>query len=416
MDVANSERFAVEAGPSNPGDEGDLMQETRAKVRATNGNGLHEISSGRSLPGVRKSTIRRDRVLNEQAFRAMLALERRRAERSGRSFILMLIDATAVDNGVRKADVPQRLSHLVSDAIRESDLIGWYLDREILGVVFTEIDADQKYAHAEALNSRLYEVLQMGFEKAIASKISLSVHVFPESWTSGSSDAAADIKLYPDVEGKAPKLPLLVKRLIDILGSAALMVVLAPVLAAIAIAIKLTSKGPVIFKQERLGRLGKRFDCLKFRTMYVHNDERIHREYVQSFIAGKVCQDKGSEAEAVYKIKDDPRVTAVGAFLRRTSLDELPQFWNALRGEMSLVGPRPSLPYEFEAYDLWHRRRVLEVKPGVTGLWQVIGRSRTTFPEMVRMDLRYCQHWSLSLDLKILLATPLAVVRGHGAY
>lgn len=392
------------------------MQETRARVRATPASGLHEISSGRRSPGLGRSSTRRDHVLNDQAFRAMLALERRRAERSGRSFILMLLDATGVNNGVRRADVPQRLSQLVSDAIRESDLIGWYLDQEILGVVFTEIDADQKYVHAEALHCRLVEVLQAGLEPAIASGIVLSIHVFPESWSSGSSDPAADIKLYPDVAGRAPKLPLITKRLMDILGSAALIAALAPVLAAVAIAIKLTSKGPVVFRQKRLGRLGKSFQCLKFRTMYVDNDEKIHREYVQSFIAGEVKQESGCASHAVFKIKNDPRVTAVGAFLRRTSLDELPQFWNVLRGEMSLVGPRPSLAYEFEAYDLWHRRRVLEVKPGVTGLWQVIGRSRTTFQEMVRMDLRYCQHWSLSLDVKILLATPLAVVRGHGAY
>ena len=147
------------------------------------------------------------------------------------------------------------------------------------------------------------------------------------------------------------------------------------------------------------------------RTMFADNDPGIHREYVQSFIAGKA-----QEAGAVYKIKDDPRITPLGRFLRRTSLDEFPQFWNVLRGEMSLVGPRPPLPYEFDAYDLWHRRRVLEMKPGVTGLWQVMGRSRTSFDDMVRMDLRYCQRWSLWLDLKILLATPLAVCIGSGAY
>ena len=118
----------------------------------------------------------------------------------------------------------------------------------------------------------------------------------------------------------------------------------------------------------------------------------------------------------VYKLTNDPRVTAVGRFLRKTSLDEFPQFWNVLRGEMSLVGPRPPVAYEFEMYDYWHRRRVLELKPGVTGLWQVNGRSRTCFDDMVRLDLRYSQTWSLWLDLKILLATPLAVVAGNGAH
>ena len=209
----------------------------------------------------------------------------------------------------------------------------------------------------------------------------------------------------------------MVKRAMDIAGSIALLILLSPILAAVAIAIKMTSRGPVLFKQERLGQRGSVFQCLKFRTMYVDNDATIHRDYVQNFIAGKVQEQCKSEAgPAVYKIKNDPRVTPVGQFLRKTSLDELPQFWNVLRGEMSLVGPRPPVVYEFEVYDLWHRRRVLELKPGVTGLWQVSGRSRTSFDDMVRMDLRYSQRWSLWLDIKILLATPLAVFTGNGAY
>ena len=123
-----------------------------------------------------------------------------------------------------------------------------------------------------------------------------------------------------------------------------------------------------------------------------------------------------SAANSTQATKNDSRITRVGKFLRKTSLDEFPQFWNVLRGEMSLVGPRPPLPYEFEAYDVWHRRRILDVKPGVTGLWQVLGRSRTSFDDMVRMDLQYCQRWSLWLDLKLILATPLAVFTGYGAY
>jgi lipopolysaccharide/colanic/teichoic acid biosynthesis glycosyltransferase len=118
----------------------------------------------------------------------------------------------------------------------------------------------------------------------------------------------------------------------------------------------------------------------------------------------------------VYKITDDPRVTRVGRFLRKTSLDELPQFWNVLKGEMSLVGPRPPIPYELESYRTWHKRRILEVKPGITGLWQIYGRSRTTFDEMVRLDLRYARTWNLFLDLKILVQTPRAMFSGEGAY
>jgi lipopolysaccharide/colanic/teichoic acid biosynthesis glycosyltransferase len=151
--------------------------------------------------------------------------------------------------------------------------------------------------------------------------------------------------------------------------------------------------------------------------MYTDNSSKIHRDYVQDFIAGRTENDNISETDpVVYKIKNDPRVTPIGKLLRKMSLDEFPQFWNVLRGEMSLVGPRPPLAYEFEVYDFWHRRRVLEVQPGVTGLWQVSGRSRTSFDDMVRLDLRYSQDWSLWLDFRILLATPRAVFTGEGAF
>lgn len=145
--------------------------------------------------------------------------------------------------------------------------------------------------------------------------------------------------------------------------------------------------------------------------MYLSCDPLPHQDYVQAFIA-----NKGAPRNGVYKLTHDTRVTSLGRILRKTSLDELPQFWNVLRGEMSLVGPRPPLPYEFEKYAPWHRRRVLEAKPGMTGLWQVSGRSRTSFNEMVRLDLRYARHKSFWLDLKILLRTPQAVLSGKGAY
>jgi lipopolysaccharide/colanic/teichoic acid biosynthesis glycosyltransferase len=150
--------------------------------------------------------------------------------------------------------------------------------------------------------------------------------------------------------------------------------------------------------------------------MYVNNNHAIHREYVKSLIVGSALpQQTAKEGHATYKLTNDPRVTAVGKILRKTSLDELPQFLNVLKGDMSLVGPRPPIPYEVENYDIWHRRRLLAVKPGITGLWQVKGRSRTTFDEMVRLDLQYAKSWSVWLDLKILLQTPRAVVQGTGA-
>ena len=286
-------------------------------------------------------------------------------------------------------------------------------------MIFAELNVEENVPVAEFLRSKVETVLRNSVGAKAAAKIVITTHIFPESWNQNGTERPADLKLYPDLSEKSSKkrLPIVVKRGIDVLGSALLLLALSPILAAIALAIKLTSKGPVIFEQERLGQFGTKFKCLKFRTMYTNNDPKIHREYVQNFIAGqtKAAESNGNEP-VVYKLTNDPRVTAVGRFLRKTSLDEFPQFWNVLRGEMSLVGPRPPVAYEFEMYDYWHRRRVLELKPGVTGLWQVNGRSRTCFDDMVRLDLRYSQTWSLWLDLKILLATPLAVVAGNGAH
>jgi lipopolysaccharide/colanic/teichoic acid biosynthesis glycosyltransferase len=195
---------------------------------------------------------------------------------------------------------------------------------------------------------------------------------------------------------------------------------LSPLFLVIAVAIKMTSEGPVLFRQRRVGQHGSTFVFLKFRSMYVGNDSKVHREYVTKLIAGqaerKPSNGNGNgNGNGVYKLTDDPRITKVGDFLRRTSLDELPQFFNVLKGEMSLVGPRPPIAYEVEAYDIWHRRRVLEAKPGITGLWQVYGRSRVNFDDMVRLDLRYARTWSPWMDVKILLRTPGAMF-GEGAY
>jgi lipopolysaccharide/colanic/teichoic acid biosynthesis glycosyltransferase len=182
----------------------------------------------------------------------------------------------------------------------------------------------------------------------------------------------------------------------------------------IAAVVKARSRGPVFFGQVRVGQKMKSFKMLKFRTMHLNADDKLHHEYVTQFIkAGASATD--TVKAGLFKMTNDPRITPVGHFLRKTSLDELPQLWNVLRGDMSLVGPRPPLPYEVEQYQPWHCRRVVDAKPGITGLWQVTGRSRTTFDEMVRLDLRYARTRSLWTDIKILLATPAAVIAGKGA-
>jgi len=206
-----------------------------------------------------------------------------------------------------------------------------------------------------------------------------------------------------------------VKRAFDIIISILVIVLLAPVWFIISVLIKLDSRGAVLFQQERVGMDGRRFLCYKFRTMKTDADENIHREAYLKNIEGLREANAGDEKNPVFgKVKDDPRVTRIGKFLRRTSLDELPQFLNVLRGEMSIVGARPPIPYEVEEYDLWQRKR-LDMKPGITGLWQVSGRNRLTFEEMVRIDLFYIENWSVWLDLKIILLTLPAILRGDGA-
>jgi exopolysaccharide biosynthesis polyprenyl glycosylphosphotransferase len=206
---------------------------------------------------------------------------------------------------------------------------------------------------------------------------------------------------------------LTAKRAVDVLFSFAVMVLGLPFYALIAALIKLTSEGPVLFVQDRVGTDGRPFKFYKFRTMLVDCTDAQHRNFAEDFIKGRLMNDE--ENGRVYKIKNDPRVTAIGRFLRRTSLDELPQFINVLRGDMTLVGPRPPLAYELAHYKEWHRGR-LAVKPGLTGLWQVSGRSTVPFDEMVMLDLYYIENWSLALDMKIILRTVPVMVFGLGGY
>ena len=362
---------------------------------------------------------RRAEILPEDTFHTMLTLERRRAERSRQPFVLMLLDASEFGEGEAADRFMAQVTSVLLKSTRETDLVGWYTNGVILGVIFTEISPELKNPITEILHSKIMNALHDELSREVISNLVVTIHLFPESRNGNGAHPVADTRLYPDLSKGASRkrLPRVAKRVIDVLGSASLLLLTSPLLFVIAIAIRLTSKGDVIFQQERLGQFGTRFKCLKFRTMYAENDSKIHQEYVQRFIAGQAGSEKIEPGEpAVYKIKNDSRVTPLGRLLRKTSLDELPQFWNVLRGEMSLVGPRPPMPYEFEVYDVWHRRRVLEAKPGITGLWQVSGRSRMCFDDMVRLDLRYSQSWSLWLDLKILAATPIAVLSGEGAY
>jgi exopolysaccharide biosynthesis polyprenyl glycosylphosphotransferase len=205
----------------------------------------------------------------------------------------------------------------------------------------------------------------------------------------------------------------ILKRTFDLIVAALAITLLFPLWLLIALLIKLDSKGPVFYTQERVGMDGRLFLLYKFRTMKAGADPELHREYQRAFIAGRAEANLGNDTKPTYKLLADPRITRIGKLLRRTSLDEVPQLLNVLSGDMSLVGPRPPIPYEVEAYELWHRKR-LDMKPGLTGLWQVSGRNRLPFEEMVRLDLFYIENWSLLLDLKIILRTGFVMLSGEG--
>ncbi len=227
----------------------------------------------------------------------------------------------------------------------------------------------------------------------------------------GAPEGAGRLRVADDQGVEPHPLPLIgrsVKRLVDIVLATIGLVLTLPLLMLIALAVRRDSPGTVLFKQARVGADGRLFTLFKFRSMVDGNDDSNHRLYVTRYIRGQ-AERNGD----MFKLVDDPRVTRMGHWLRRTSLDELPQLWNVLRGEMSLVGPRPSLPSEVALYDDEARQR-LRVKPGLTGLWQVSGRSSLSFEEMVALDVRYWQRWSLLLDLTILLKTPGTVVTGRG--
>jgi lipopolysaccharide/colanic/teichoic acid biosynthesis glycosyltransferase len=267
------------------------------------------------------------------------------------------------------------------------------------------------------LLSKVTKALSSSLSISEINEIELSFRIFPEDWSGGALCDAADSTFYDRLfqENPQKRLPKAIKRSIDVVGSLAALILGMPLFLIIALGVKVTSRGPVLFRQERLGQYGRKFSFLKFRSMYVACDDSVHRDYVKRLIKNDDGCNQSSTPEPTYKLVGDRRVTRIGHLLRRSSLDELPQFLNVLKGEMSLVGPRPPVPYEVEHYHVWHKTRFLGVKPGITGVWQVQGRSRVKFDDMVRMDLKYAGSWSVWLDLKILLQTPHAVFSGNGA-
>lgn len=344
----------------------------------------------------------------ESYFRRKIVEERRRAERSNKPLIVMLLDTRRLPEVLRSSgSVEER----ISNCVRDTDICGVLDDGSSIGVILTEVDPGKEELTKRKVAGKAREALCDALGEQMATLVAITFKSYP-----GSGDGAFDMTFYPDItEHGGRKLGGdILKRALDVLGSIVGLILFSPFFLVLPVLIKATSSGPVFFRQERIGRNGRKFKFLKFRSMYLDNDDIIHREYVQKLIKGGIRGD--GNGEAVYKIQGDPRVTPLGRFIRKYSLDELPQFINVLKGDMSLVGPRPPIAYEVEHYCGWQRNRLVGKRPGITGLWQVKGRSSTTFDEMVRLDLGYLRKWTIIQDLKILLQTPGAVLKGRGAY
>lgn len=350
----------------------------------------------------------------EAHFLHLLRVERKRTERSKNPILLAILDLSELLTASPGKEIPEKIKSALNRSLRETDISGWYEQNRAMGIIFTEM-ASIDETSIDGVFRKIHDRLQERLDAEWIKKISVSFHVFPETKGKASSKEPFNMALYADLTKRNlnRQVSLMLKQAVDLVGSLVAMLIFSPVFLAAAAAIKLTSEGPVLFRQERLGMNGKTFVFFKFRSMYTDNDPKMHRDYIRKYIGE---QENSAVEPGVFKLNKDARITPVGRWLRKTSLDELPQLINVLRGDMSLVGPRPPIPYECDLYDTWHWRRLLSCKPGITGLWQVTGRSRTTFDEMVRRDLRYISEWSLWLDLRILLKTPKAVFSGKGAY
>ena len=351
-------------------------------------------------------------VMSEEIFRSVLLRERRRADRFNQPFLLFLVGVDKQADAELPA-LPAAVVDALGAVTRDTDVLGWFKGQAVLGLIVPELGASGVDL-AREVEARILKELALRLDADARRQISVGLHAHmpaTDAAEAGLPSVEPIVSSLRPVEEQSWRE--LFKRVLDVCGSGALLLILSPLFLVIAALVRLKSPGPVFFRQVRIGRRAQPFTMLKFRTMHANNDSAIHQQYVSWFIqsSGKTQTADGT----TFKLANDPRITPVGGLLRKTSLDELPQLWNVFVGDMSLVGPRPPLAYEVEQYKPWHCRRVLEAKPGITGLWQVTGRSRTTFDEMVRLDLRYAKSHSLWTDIKILLATPRAVISGKGA-
>ena len=385
--------------------------------------------------GSRENTV--SIIQSQESFRELIISERRRTDRNQHKLSLLLFTVGKQNaNGV----AVQNLAHVLAERIRSTDEVGWF-DSKRIGIILPYTDADGAHKLADDIC------------KAVTPESSISeytVHTYPSNWFSDdgkypiqfkivdlpskrkptisqrhylparhaqerkcisatsslSSKVIRDCKAQPQAIEPFFLQPLPIwKRIVDVLGASFGLVALSPILFLIALIIKVCYGSPVIFKQQRVGYSGRIFEMWKFRTMKCSSENSLHREYMARLING--ATDEGP-AKAMTKLDNELPVTAFGRVLRTVSLDELPQLVNVLRGEMSLIGPRPPTVYEAKDYSHWYCER-FDTVPGMTGLWQVSGKNRTTFNQMIQLDIEYSRRKSLWLDLKIVFKTLPAI-------
>lgn len=357
-------------------------------------------SHPRRKPIGARRQLRRPHIVPEELFRTVLVNERRRARRNARRSVVLLV---AVDNQGRSESPSTwaRIVEAVSAATRQTDTLGWYRWRVVIGVILADVRTFDD-GNAREFETRIQQEIAKRLDVGMAGGFSLRLHIYPR-----------DPLLVPEAHEERRIHYDPIKRGLDFVGSLTLMVGLSPILLLIAAFVKLGSRGPVLLGEVRVGQMMQPFTMLKFRTMREEANPEFDRGHdTWSIVPG--CEAHDADNRDLGPTKD-PRLTRIGRVLCKTRLDELPQLWNVLRGDMSLVGPRPSFPDELQRYKPWHQRRVVDAKPGITGLWQVTGRCDTSFDDMVRFDLRYARTYSLGTDIKILLATPRAFLCGKSA-
>jgi lipopolysaccharide/colanic/teichoic acid biosynthesis glycosyltransferase len=351
------------------------------------------------MPGVRTGL---DEVLSRQQFQAQLRREKRRSERSNAP--LSIATFRVQDANRDGIDNAHRLLYLLSNSKRETDVLGC-LEHDLVAIILPETGA-------QGMQRFIQKVADQVRDLCTATTTATYPDELFEALAMGRPNSRDLEPLFLDRAPGSGRRRDLLKRCVDVTGAMTGILVFSPVMLVTALAIATTSRGPIIYKQVRLGQRGSPFAFYKFRSMHCSVDDTIHREYVTKLIEGGASDGSAARPSQPWtKIQDDPRVTRIGRFIRKTKIDELPQLINVLKGDLSLVGPRPPLAYEVEKYRPWHLRRILDTKPGVTGLWQVEGGSQTTFEDMVRMDLRYIRRCSFMLDIRILFKTFTVVLR-----